>query len=157
MHSNPYQTYVQDGILTADPVRLVQLLYRGAIDAVGTARQKLASGDIKSRSMSVTKAIEILAELASTLDREKGGELSVRLAALYDYMQRRLIQGNSEQTDAPLGEVERLLQTLEEAWLQVKAPLTENSFSPRNAREENAGIMLHQAAPAEYVPLSCAC
>ena len=157
MQSNPYRTYVEDGILTADPVKLVQLLYRGAIEAVAAARAKLASGEIKSRSAAVSKAIEILAELASTLDHEKGGELSVRLAALYDYMQRRLIDGNSGQADAPLAEVGRILQTLEEAWLQVKAPVTENSFGPRKLPNENEGIVLNQPAPAEYVPLSCAC
>lgn len=156
MRTNPYQTYVDDEILTADPVQLVHLLYRGAIEAVRCARAKLASGDIKARSAAVTKAIEILAELSSSLDHERGGELSARLAALYDYMQRRLIDANREQADPPLAEVERILQTLEEAWSQVKAPAAESPDGVQPLRAGSAERALNRMAPADHVPVSCA-
>ncbi|HLJ46791.1 MAG TPA: flagellar export chaperone FliS [Bryobacteraceae bacterium] len=119
MSTNPYQTYLQDEILTADPVRLVQILYGAAIEAVGNARRFLEAGDIRDRSTAITKALEILTELSSSLDHKKGGELSGQLAQLYDYMQRRLILANAQQTDGPLAEVERLLRTLDEAWQQI--------------------------------------
>ena len=54
--------------------------------------------------------------MAGSLNREQGGEISVRLAALYSYMQGRLIEANTRQTDAPLQEVEALLVSLSEAW-----------------------------------------
>ncbi len=119
MSTNPYQTYLQDEILTADPVRLVQLLYSAAIDSVRNARRFLNDGDIRARSNSITKAMEILAELASSLDHKKGGKLSGQLAQLYDYMQRCLVTANAEQSEGPLAEVERLLCTLDEAWQQL--------------------------------------
>ena len=70
MQTNPYEAYIEDEILTADPVKLVQMLYRGAMEAIADARVKLARGDIKGRSGAVTKAVEILAELSSSLDHE---------------------------------------------------------------------------------------
>jgi flagellar secretion chaperone FliS len=147
--ANPYQTYVDDEILTADPLKLVDLLYRGAIEAVGCARLKLVSGDIKARSAAVTKAIEILVELTSSLDYQRGGELSIQLAALYDYMQRRLIDANREQADAPLAEVEQILETVGEAWAQVKAPAGESFSVAPSPRAGNAERAPHEMARAE--------
>jgi len=155
MRTNPYKTYVEDEILTADPVKLVQLMYRGAVEAVTTARASLAAGDIKARSVGITKTIEILAELASSLDHKQGGELSERLAALYDYMQRRLIDANTQQADSPLAEVQQILITLEEAWCAVEAPVAEAAGRKTRYREDGESAP-NRMAPADYVPLSCA-
>jgi flagellar protein FliS len=144
MRSKPYQSYVEDEILTADPVKLVQILYRGAMESVADARAKLALGDIKGRSTDVTRAVEILTELTSSLDHERGGELSASLAALYDFAQRRLLAGNQEQADGPLAEAERILQTLGEAWMGLEVP------SDARAKLGRA------AAQVEHIPLSCA-
>jgi flagellar protein FliS len=152
MRSNPYQSYLDDEILTADPIRLVQLLYRGALDAVADARLKLAEGKIRDRSRAITKAIEILAELSHSLAHDRGGDLSARLEALYDYMQRRLIEANQRQADGPLEEVERILGTLEEAWLKIEVPAASRP-ARGYADERSRDLRPH----SEYVPLSCAC
>jgi len=114
-----HDTYVVDKILSADPVELVRMLYRAAIESVERARQRLEARDIPGRSASITKGVEILSELAQSLNHETAPELGQRLAELYDYMQRRLLAANIEQADAPLAEVLRLLQTLAEAWKGV--------------------------------------
>ena len=106
--------------MAADPIKLVYLLYRGAIDSVGAARRHLAAADIAQRSRNIQKAWEILHELIQSLDRERAGSLGVQLVALYTYMQRRLIEANIHQTDAPLAEVENLLGTLAEAWRSLQ-------------------------------------
>ncbi len=113
--------YEESAILTADPCRLVVLLYRAAVDAVGEARRHLAAGEIRERSEAITRACEIVAELALGVDHSKGGEISRNLVELYDYIQRLLAQANAEQADAPLAEAEQLLKTLLDAWEQVEA------------------------------------
>jgi flagellar secretion chaperone FliS len=100
----------------------VHLLYRGAIEAVQDARHYLADGKIAERSRAISKACAILIELSATLDHEAGGELAGRLAALYDYMQRRLLEANLQQIDPPLGEVLGLLVTLAEGWGEISKP-----------------------------------
>lgn len=123
MRLNAHQRYIEDEVLTADPLRLVRLLYRAAVEAVAGARRHLHNGEIRPRSRAITKAVEILAELSSSLDHENAGDLSFQLARLYDYMQRRLIEANASQSDAPLAEVEYLLSSLEDAWRQC-SPMT---------------------------------
>lgn len=123
MRSNLYQSYLADEILTADPVKLVILLYRGAIDAVGAARRHLAAGDIAARSKSITKATEIVAELVRSLDHERGGDLSLQLLRLYDCILALLVEANSKQQDPPLAQAESLLTTLFNGWQGVAEKL----------------------------------
>ncbi len=116
-----HNQYLEAEVMNADPIKLVRLLYRGAIDAVVVARRHLASGAIRERSRSIIKAWEILLELTQSLDHSKGGDLSRNLASLYTYMQTRLMEANSKQADGPLKEVEGLLNTLLEGWPQGQA------------------------------------
>jgi flagellar secretion chaperone FliS len=136
IHSN----YFESEVLSADPVRLVSILYRAAIDAVGMARQHLAAGEIRERSRKVSKALSIVYELTRTLDHEHGGEIARSLAGLYAYISKRLVEANTKQADAPLAEVERLLLTLLEAWSAV--PETSHESEP--------------AAEEHYQSVSCA-
>jgi flagellar protein FliS len=119
MPQSPYDIYLESRIESAEPVQLIRLLYQGALDAVREARLHLASGDIAARSRAVSKAFEILTELTSSLDRERGGEIALRLAQLYDYLQRRLLEANARQQDEPLAEALGLLTTLAEAWQEI--------------------------------------
>ena len=115
--------YLEDEVLSADPVKLIALLYQGARDRVSEARRHLAGGEIEARSRAIGKANDILAELTGSLDHARGGELSQRLAALYEYMQARLLEANLRQQDAPLVEVLGLLATLQEAWRGIARPV----------------------------------
>ena len=119
MFNSANDTYLESRVLSADPLELVRLLYQGAIGAVEDARHYLAEGNILERSRSVSKACGILVELMTTLDHERGGEIASRLAGLYDYMQRRLLEANFQQIEAPLGEVSGLLTTISEGWAGI--------------------------------------
>jgi flagellar protein FliS len=120
MWRNAYDTYLEERILSADPVELVDMLYQAAITAVGDARRHLAEGQIPPRARSISKACNILVELNTSLDFERGGEMSVRLSQLYGYIHRRLIEANFRQDDAALAEVAGLLATLAQGWAGVK-------------------------------------
>jgi flagellar protein FliS len=125
MWRNAYDTYLEERVLSADPVELVHMLYRAAIASVGDARRHLAEREILARASAISKACAILTELNTSLDHERGGEMSVRLSQLYGYMHRRLVEGNRRQSDEPLAEVEGLLNTLAEGWAGVKSGIQE--------------------------------
>ena len=119
MYSTPYASALETQILAATPVELIQLLYDGALGAVQTARRHLAEGLIRERGLAVSKAVAILTELAMSLDYQGGGEISRRLGALYDYMQRTLLEANFRQADEGLREVQGLLATLRDGWREL--------------------------------------
>jgi flagellar protein FliS len=122
MWNSGHDAYLESRVLAADPVELVSLLYEACTQAVREARCYLAAGQIAERSREINKACAIVIELATSLDHERGGEISQRLALLYDYMERRLLQANMQQSDAPLADVLGLLTTLSEAWAGVGKP-----------------------------------
>ena len=123
MPNTHYDKYLESEVLSADPLKLVNLLYRAAIDSVRAARRHLAAGEIRERSRKVFKAWKIVQELRRSLDEQRGGEISRSLRELYVYMQGRLLEANARQKDAPLEEVERLLSTLSEGWLATSAAI----------------------------------
>ena len=123
MWRNAHETYLEERILSADPAELVHMLYEAAISAVGDAQRHLAERKILARAQSISKACNILVELNTALDFERGGEFGVRLSQLYGYMYRRLVEANVRQSDEPLAEVARLLVTLLEGWAGVRAGL----------------------------------
>jgi len=116
-----FTDYLETEVLSADGVRLIEILYRAAIAAVVKARRHLAAGDIRERSRQISRALEIVHALIAALDHTKGGEIAWRLSGLYTYISERLIEANAKQIDAPLAEVEALLITLMEAWAPVAA------------------------------------
>lgn len=119
-----YSKYLETEVYSADPVKLVCMLYRGAIDATAAARRHLEDRRIRERSRQILRAVEILRELSRSLDPQYE-QISRPLRDLYAYMQTRLIEANTKQIDEPLAEVERLLSTLLDGWKAVvpAAPL----------------------------------
>ena len=135
MQTNGYQSYFENELRETSPLELVLMLYRGALDAIGSARRHVRAGDIGARSRAISKAMAIVTELSLSLNRQEGGEISRNLAGIYAYAEMRLIQANFEQREGPLEEVERLLSTLLEAWA---ACVREAALNP-HPRGGNAG------------------
>ena len=106
----------QTSIVDADPHKLIQLLYSGAIERVNMAKARMQAKDYYGKSQLINKAIEIIGGLRSFLDFEKGGDLAPRLEALYDYMERTLLEGSARNDMAKLDEVIELLRSIKEGW-----------------------------------------
>lgn len=116
-----YDSQLEPEVLEAEPVERVIILYRAAIEAIGSARRAVAEGNIEARVRSVNKASAILIELSTSLHRESGGDIARNLTELYDYMQRRLMEANFRQSDQPLAETAKLLSTLIDGWVEAGA------------------------------------
>jgi flagellar protein FliS len=115
------KNYLEAEVLTAHPVRLVEITFDIAVTALEGARECCKVGDIAGRSRFVNKAFEVLVELTDSLNYEAGKDIAENYARLYDYCQRRLLQANAEQSEPMLFEVESLLRELREAWQVVAA------------------------------------
>jgi len=143
MWNAAHDTYLEERVLSADPVELVCMVYQGAIDAVEDARRYLGTGQVAARSRAISKACDCILELRGSLDKERGGDLSRRLAEIYDYVVRRLMEANLDASDALLAEVHGLLSTLAEAWREV---------SPRGRHEVPEPGAWAQPAMSEAEP-----
>jgi flagellar secretion chaperone FliS len=124
--------YLETEVFSADPVKLVCMLYRGALDATGAARRHLQAGEIRERSRQIMRAVAILRELSRSLNPQYD-EIGRTLRDLYAYMQTRLFAANAGQLDPPLAEVERLLSTLLDGWnaaAPAPSPVVPEAYQP---------------------------
>ncbi len=142
--------YLESRVLSANPLELICILYQHSLDSVRDARQHLAAGDIVARSRAICRAISAISELDESLNHAEGGAISRSLAELYQYMRQRLTEANMLQKDAPLAEVEALLDTLLEAWKAASVRQAPQSLAvqtgvpfPASAWRESGGGGAH--------------
>lgn len=115
------QVDLESRVAVADPHSLIEMLFDGAIMAVGQADQCLAAGDIPAKGQAVSRAIRIIEEgLKASLDPNTGGQLARHLGELYDYMAQRLLMASIKNDAEGFREVRKLLVELRGAWTQIK-------------------------------------
>ena len=111
---------IETGVLSANPHKLILMLFDGALMAVGSAERQMREHQIAEKGMSISKAIDIISNgLEASLDMNAGGELAERLAALYDYMCARLLHANIHNDPGALNEVAGLLNEIRSAWQEI--------------------------------------
>jgi flagellar protein FliS len=129
--NDPAQTYREIQIKTANQIRLIVMLYDGAIRHVNSAMDCLAEGHRRydTANTHLLAAQDILSELMASLDFDRGGTLAKNLFSLYTFMNRQLLDGNLRKDAAPLGVVRKLLGELRDAWevISTKKGLEESA------------------------------
>lgn len=116
-----YQTVgVESGVTSADPHKLILMLFEGAQQALDCSRLYIQQNNIAAKGEMISKAIMIIDHgLKASLDKTTGGELVSRLEQLYDYMTTRLLTANIKNDVAMIEEVSHLLAELHEAWASI--------------------------------------
>ncbi len=113
--------YLRQMVETATPVQLIGLLFRRGAELMAEAEEALTNEDLERAHEALTKAQRIVAELISSLDTEKGGELAVLLHRLYTFVWERLLHANLRKALEPLQEAKTVWSELQAIWQQVEA------------------------------------
>jgi len=114
---NQYRTVdIRSSVESASPHQLIAMLLDGALTALANAKGDIVRKNIESRSKNLNKATAIVMALIDYLDFEKGGEVAVNLAYLYDYVVRGIVQANREQDADKLQELLNLLLEVKLGW-----------------------------------------
>ena len=124
------QVSTQSGVAYASPHRLIQMLMEGAFERIATAKGCIQRHDIPGKGEQIGKAIDIIGGLREALNLEAGGELAANLEALYEFMQRRLLEANLRSDIAILDEVADLLRPIKEGWDAIGNSPEANPPSP---------------------------
>ena len=118
-----HDQYLENRVLSASPVELVRLMYRGALDATSAARQHMANGDIAERTRALNRANGLVTELVTSLQPPTdaaGQKMEQNLRRLYDYVLHQLAQAAITQTPGPLDQADAVLRSLLEAWEKIE-------------------------------------
>lgn len=120
------QAYKTGSIENAPPLKLVRMLYQGAlrfIEQAERAAQGAAPGDGPPVMFfdTIARADAIVSELRLALDPEHAPEIAANLESLYLFVESGLQQAQAERSAAPLAAVRQVLLTLLEGWTEVES------------------------------------
>jgi flagellar secretion chaperone FliS len=107
--------YMKDTVQTLSPARLVTMLYDALVSDFERAEAAILASDSYAANGLLVKAQAILIELRSSLKPELWSA-GPRLAALYDYLIREVVQANVAKDAARVATCRRLVEPLRDAW-----------------------------------------
>jgi len=114
--------YLGNSIATASPQQLLVMLYdRLALD-LERAHAALTDGDKQAAAPHLTHAQEIVLELKASLKVELW-DGAPRLSALYTWLLTELIAANLKGDLRRVGDCQRIVEPLRDAWRQAAASL----------------------------------
>lgn len=113
------QAYFQTKVGTTDQGQLLIMLYDGALKYIQQARTKMLANDFAGKGILISKVIDIINELASSLNMDRGGSLAVNLNNLYLLCTARLLRANLKMDVESLDSVESIISGLRGAYAQI--------------------------------------
>lgn len=122
MATNPYvDKYRKSAVAGASPLQLVVMLYDGCLRFMEAGKRAIQDRDLEKQNDSLQRAQRIIAELMSTLDMEKGGDVSQNLLSLYTFAYNRLVEANIEDNPDYVDHAIQVMSGLRESWVQLES------------------------------------
>lgn len=118
---NKVRQYQNIQIMTADKVTLIIMLYDGILRFNRLAQRSIADGDIKGRGVHLNRSLEIIGELANSLNMEEGGEIAKNLSKLYDFCASTLTEANLKSDVSAIESVNKVILEIKSGWEAVAA------------------------------------
>lgn len=149
MNIRASQAYMQTNISTTDQGHLLLMLYDGALKFLQQAREKMLEKDYAAKGILISKVIDIVNELSSSLNMERGGELAVNLSNLYFLCTARLLEANLKMSVERLDSVSQILSGLRSAYAQIiDKPEAKQAVAEISARmKPTASLQQRKAVP----------
>jgi flagellar protein FliS len=116
MSNQVAQNYLRTKVFTATPEQLQLMLYDGAIRFGEQARVALQQKSFEQSFTLLTKAQKIMMEMSASLKHDVAPELCGKLASLYNFVYRKLVEANIQHTMQPLDEALNILRYQRETW-----------------------------------------
>lgn len=113
--------YKRSNIETAGKLDLIIMCYERAIQLLAQVKDHILENEPAKKVLKLKKVLNIIAELQSCLNMEKGGQIARNLDSLYSYMTKRLLVGDIRKDSAVYDEAIRILSELKEAWQTIKS------------------------------------
>ena len=111
--TNPY---LRDAVLTATPEQLQLMLYDGAIRFAVQGREAMEKKDYETMYLRLTRAQNIVIEMLNGLNYEVNAELCQRMASIYNFIYRKLVDACVHRKTDEVDDAVRVLRIERETW-----------------------------------------
>lgn len=113
-------TYAQTAIESAPPLKIIHLMYEGALRFLEQAATIDAKAEPSEFMNKLNRAQDIVSELRISLDPGPAPELAENLTALYLFVEDQIHQAISQADTAPLVPAQSVLSTLLSGWKELE-------------------------------------
>ncbi len=103
---------------TADPAKLILLLYQKLNSELDRAKQLLQEGDMLGKGEAIIRSQDIIMELNNSLNLD-AGEIALNLQSLYLFLFRELNTINLRKDLHGLEKVIQIVRNLKSAWEEI--------------------------------------
>ena len=150
MNHNAAQNYLRTKVLTATPEQLQMMLFDGALRFGEQAKLALQQKNFEQSYNLISRVQKIITEMNCSLKHDILPDLCGKLAGLYNFAYRKLIEANVEHTIEPLDEALNVLRYQRETWAMLleklgrqkagKAAATLDMPAPNEAMEASISL-----------------
>jgi flagellar protein FliS len=127
--ANPARAYLATQVETTTQGELLLMLYEAAIKFLKRAKIEIDNKDFARKGIYISKAMAIIHELTESLNKEKGGEITPRLGALYQFCTSQLIKANIRLDKKMIDDVIKILDGIRSAYAQI-VPTMDGKAAP---------------------------
>jgi len=131
-HHPALLTYKTTELETSSPLRLVVMLYDGALRFLEEAKASLERGEVDTGRERIRRVERILLALMDALDRRHHQELSSSLMQIYQYVFSLLERATARSDARALEDAARVLRPLGDAWRAAEAQLAKQEAGKGN-------------------------
>lgn len=111
------QAYLRNQVFSASPGQLRLMLYDGALRFCRKARNALEKKRYEDSYTAIVRAQKIVLELSTSLKHDTSPDICGKLASLYNYIYRKLIEASTERNIDALDDAMQHLQYDRETWM----------------------------------------
>ena len=111
--------YQQAQFQTVDRGQLLLMMFDGGDRFLSQAEQKLGANDVPGFLHALGRGQAVIAELLSTLDHQRGGEVARNLDRLYRFMLDHLIEANLAKSVRHVTQVRRILGIVASGYREI--------------------------------------
>ncbi|HWE00990.1 MAG TPA: flagellar export chaperone FliS [Tepidisphaeraceae bacterium] len=116
MNPQAAQNYLRTRVFTATPEQLQMMLYDGAIRFTEAGKAAIAKKDWEGTYLNLSRAQKIITELTSGLKPDIAPDMCARLASLYNFIYRKLVDASLHHTIESAEEAIKLLRYQRDTW-----------------------------------------
>lgn len=127
--ANASNEYLRNAILTASPEQLHLMLYDGAARYTRQGIEGLEKQQWEQAFNGFSRAQKIILEMLSGLNYEADRELCTRMAGLYNYIYRKLVEACADRSPTAGREALKLIEYQRQTWVLLMDKLRQSGPS----------------------------
>jgi len=138
--SKAAHAYLATQVTTTSQGQLLIMLYDAGIKFLKQAKEYMIEKDYAKKGILISRAMDIITELASSLNKDKGGQIAENLQSLYTFCNIQLAQANMKMDTKKLDDVIGILSNIRNAYAEILPQVEGDSSVAAQMAARQAGM-----------------